>query len=107
MTIPDGIFKAYDGPGLYPEELDELGAERIGFALAQQLGARRLGVGMDPRPSSTSLLEAFAAGAAAAGAGTVDFGLVPTEMLYSGWPLATSTAAPWLPRRTTRRSTTG
>ena len=84
MTIPDGIFKAYDVRGLYPEELDELGAERIGFALAQQLGARRLGVGMDPRPSSTSLLEAFAAGAAAAGAETVDFGLVPTEMLYFG-----------------------
>ncbi len=84
MTIPDGIFKVYDVRGLYPEELDEIGAERIGFALAQQLRARRLGVGMDPRPSSISLLEAFAAGAAAAGAGTVDFGLVPTEMLYFG-----------------------
>jgi phosphomannomutase len=84
MTIPDGIFKAYDVRGLYPQELDEPAAERIGFALAQQLGARRLGVGMDPRPSSTSLLEAFAAGAAAAGAATVDFGLVPTEMLYFG-----------------------
>jgi phosphomannomutase len=39
---------------------------------------------MDPRPSSTGLLEAFAAGAAAAGAATGDFGLVPTEMLYFG-----------------------
>ena len=84
MTIPDGIFKAYDIRGLYPQELDEAAAERIGCALAQQLGASRLGAGMDPRPSSTGLLEAFAAGAAAAGASTVDFGLVPTEMLYFG-----------------------
>jgi len=84
MTIPDGIFKAYDVRGLYPQELDEAVAERIGCALAQQLGASRLGAGMDPRPSSTGLLEAFAAGAAAAGAATVDFGLVPTEMVYFG-----------------------
>ena len=84
MTIPDGIFKAYDIRGLYPQELDEAAAERIGCALAQQLGASRLGAGMDPRPSSVGLLEAFAAGAAAGGASTVDFGLVPTEMLYFG-----------------------
>jgi phosphomannomutase len=84
MTIPDGIFKAYDVRGLYPQELDEAAAERIGCALAQQLGAARLGAGMDPRPSSLGLLEAFASGAAAGGASTVDFGLVPTEMLYFG-----------------------
>jgi len=84
MTIPDGIFKAYDIRGLYPQELDEDAAERIGCALAQQLGATSVGAGMDPRPSSKGLLEAFAAGAAAGGAGTVDFGLVPTEMVYFG-----------------------
>jgi phosphomannomutase len=84
MTIPDGIFKAYDIRGLYPEELDEDVAERIGCALAQQLGATTVGAGMDPRPSSKGLLEAFAAGAAVGGAATVDFGLVPTEMVYFG-----------------------
>jgi phosphomannomutase len=84
MTIPDNIFKAYDVRGLYPQELDEAAAERIGCALAQQLRAATLGVGMDPRPSSTGLLNAFAAGAAAAGASTVEFGLVPTEMVYFG-----------------------
>ena len=84
MTIPDGIFKAYDVRGLYPQELDEAAAGRIGYALARQLGASRLGAGMDPRPSSAGLVQAFAAGAAAAGTGTVDFGLVPTEMLYFG-----------------------
>ncbi len=82
--IPDGIFKAYDVRGLCPQELNEDVAARLGYALAQQLGAATLGAGMDPRPSSHALLEAFAAGAAAGGAGIVDFGLVPTEMLYYG-----------------------
>jgi phosphomannomutase len=84
MTIPVGIFKAYDVRGLCPEEIDEPTAERIGCALTQQLGAASMGVGMDPRPSSPGLLEAFARGAAAAGASVVDFGAVPTEMLYYG-----------------------
>jgi phosphomannomutase len=84
MTLHSGIFKAYDVRGLYPDELDEAGAERIGFALARQLGAATLGVGMDPRPSSPGLLEAFASGAGRAGAAVTDIGTVPTEMLYFG-----------------------
>jgi phosphomannomutase len=82
--IADSIFKAYDVRGLYPQEIDEDTARVIGAALAEQLGAFVLGAGMDPRPSSRDLLDAFAAGAAAFGAATVDFGLVPTEMLYFG-----------------------
>lgn len=84
MMIPDSIFKAYDVRGLYPQELSEETAYIIGAALAQQLDASAFGAGMDPRPSSRGLLDAFAAGAAAAGATTADFGLVPTEMLYFG-----------------------
>lgn len=86
MTAPlaPGIFKAYDVRGLYPTELDDRVAERIGFALARQLEARTLGVGMDPRPSSPSLVEAFVVGARRAGADVTGFGLVATEMLYYG-----------------------
>jgi phosphomannomutase len=84
MAIPEAIFKAYDIRGLYPSEFSEETAERVGFALAQQLGAERLGLGRDPRLSSPGIAAAFAAGAAAAGALTVDFGMVPTEMLYYG-----------------------
>jgi phosphomannomutase len=84
MTIAPGAFKAYDVRGLYPQEIDEAGAELIGAALAAQLGARTLAAGADPRPSSPGLVLAFAKGAAAAGAETVDFGMVPTEMLYFG-----------------------
>jgi phosphomannomutase len=85
MGIDAGIFKAYDVRGLYPEQIDAGVAELIGRALAEQLGARRLGVGMDPRPSSPELAEAFAAGAAAGGAAEVErYGVVATEMVYFG-----------------------
>ena len=107
MTIPDGIFKAYDIRGLYPQELDEAAAERIGCALAQQLGASRLGAGMDPRPSSAGLLEAFAAGAAAGRRRRPSTSAsCPRRCSTSASPRAGSTAAPWSPPRTTRRSTT-
>jgi phosphomannomutase len=32
MTMDPAVFKAYDVRGLYPGELDEEGAERIGAA---------------------------------------------------------------------------
>ena len=44
MTIPMRIFKAYDRRRLYPEELDEAAAERIGCArraAARGCSARR------------------------------------------------------------------
>jgi phosphomannomutase len=84
MTISEGIFKAYDVRGLYPEEIDAGVAERIGAALVTQLGATRVAVGGDPRPSSPELAAAFAAGANGAGAAVVDFGAIATEMLYYG-----------------------
>jgi len=85
MGIDAGIFKAYDVRGLYPEQIDAGVAALIGRALTEQLGARRLAVGMDPRPSSPELAEAFAAGAAAGGAAEVErFGVVATEMVYFG-----------------------
>ena len=84
MSIADGIFKAYDVRGLYPDEVNAEVAGRIGAALVEQLGAGKVAVGHDPRLSSPELAGAFAAGAAAAGATVVDFGMVATEMLYFG-----------------------
>ncbi len=84
MSIDGSIFKAYDVRGTCPGQLDTRVAELIGRALTQQLGARTLAIGMDPRPSSPELGAAFAAGAASAGATIEDFGMVATEMLYFG-----------------------
>jgi phosphomannomutase len=84
MTVAEGIFKAYDVRGLYPQEIDAEVARRIGYSLTQQLGATSVGVGRDPRLSGPELQAAFTEGAVAAGARVVDFGMVATEMLYYG-----------------------
>ncbi len=84
MSIDGSIFKAYDVRGTCPGQLDARIARLIGRGLAEQLGARTLGVGMDPRPSSPELLAAFSAGAADAGATVESFGMVATEMVYFG-----------------------
>jgi phosphomannomutase len=76
------IFKAYDVRGVYPSELDEDAARRIGAAFVRFTKARRVAVGRDMRPSSPSLAEAFVEGAGAAGAAVADLGLVSTDALY-------------------------
>jgi phosphomannomutase len=76
------VFKAYDVRGLYPEELDEAGAEAIGRAYVEQFEPRRIAVGRDMRLSSPAMQAALMHGAAAAGADVLDLGLVGTEMVY-------------------------
>jgi phosphomannomutase len=76
------VFKAYDVRGIYPDELDEAGAEAIGRAYVEQFAPRRMAVGRDMRVSSPTVQEALMRGAVAAGADVVDLGLVGTEMLY-------------------------
>ncbi len=81
-TIDPGIFKAYDIRGVYPGQLDEDLARRIGRAFVAYLGARRIAVARDMRLSSPSLAAAFTDGALAQGADVVDFGMLGTDMLY-------------------------
>ena len=76
------IFKAYDIRGVYPSELDEAAANRIGHAFAAWTGASRLVMGRDMRSSSPALAGAFIEGASAAGAEVVDVGEVSTDALY-------------------------
>jgi phosphomannomutase len=78
----DAIFKAYDVRGLYPEELDEPLARRIGNAFAHFTGAQQLIVGRDMRPSSEPLSAAFIDGATLAGADVTDIGLCSTDVVY-------------------------
>ena len=78
----DAIFKAYDVRGLYPEEIDEALARRIGNAFAHFTGAQQLIVGRDMRPSSEPLSAAFIEGATLAGADVTDIGLCSTDVVY-------------------------
>jgi phosphomannomutase len=77
-----GIFKAYDIRGLYPTEIDEGTARRIGFAFARFLRGSRIVIGRDMRDSSLALSKAFADGALSAGTDVHDAGMATTPMLY-------------------------
>ena len=78
------IVKAYDVRGVVPDQLDERVAEAIGAAFAKVVGAAggAVVVGRDMRPSSPSLVAAFAAGVTSQGADVVDIGLASTDQLY-------------------------
>ncbi|MBI3099804.1 MAG: phosphomannomutase/phosphoglucomutase [Planctomycetes bacterium] len=77
-----GIFKAYDIRGVYPEEIDERVAARIGAAVTAFAGAKCVVVGRDVRASSPAVARAVAAGAVSAGADVLDIGTCTTPMSY-------------------------
>jgi phosphomannomutase len=78
----DQVFKAYDVRGVYPDQLDEELAERVGRAFVALTGAGTLAIGQDMRPSSKPMADALAAGAMAQGADVLRVGLCSTDMLY-------------------------
>jgi phosphomannomutase len=82
VALDPKVFKAYDVRGIYPDELDEEGAYRIGRAYAEAFEPRAIAVGRDMRLSSPALAEAVVRGALDAGADVVEVGMVGTEMLY-------------------------
>ncbi|GBD19384.1 Phosphomannomutase/phosphoglucomutase [bacterium HR27] len=76
------VFKAYDVRGVYPEELDEELAYRIGRAYALYLRPRHVVVGRDMRISSPALAEAIIRGLLDQGVDVTNVGLVSTDALY-------------------------
>src|SRR5688572_22751314 len=82
LSLNPGIFKAYDVRGTYPDEINEEGARAIGAAFVAYLKAGRIAVGRDMRLSSPSIAAAFIEGATSQGADVVDYGMIPTDMLY-------------------------
>lgn len=79
---PLTCFKAYDIRGRLGDELNEEIAYRIGRAFAQVLGARRVVLGRDVRPTSEALAGAVARGLMEAGVEVLDLGLSGTEETY-------------------------
>jgi phosphomannomutase len=88
------IFKAYDIRGLYPEQLDEEAAWKIGLATAKflrsllrgyergQANAQSLCVGRDMRTHSAPLLRALVEGMNSSGANVIDIGMIDTPQMY-------------------------
>ncbi len=94
MSDLDKVFKAYDIRGVYPTELDEDLAWRVGYAAGQflrsllsgydrgQASANRLVVGRDMRPHGEPLTQHLTEGVLASGLNCEDVGLVDTPMIY-------------------------
>jgi len=76
------IFKAYDIRGTYPDQIDETTARRVGEAVVQFLGAKRLVVGHDMRTMSVSICDALVDGITSQGCEVADIGLVSTPVIY-------------------------
>jgi len=76
------IFKAYDIRGIYPEQLNEEVAYRVGIAIADYLGAKDVVVARDMRNSSPCLKDKLVAGLLDRGLKVIDVGMVSTPMLY-------------------------
>ncbi|MBO4647229.1 MAG: phosphomannomutase/phosphoglucomutase [Lentisphaeria bacterium] len=77
-----GIFKAYDIRGVYPEQLNEATAEKIGRAIVEFLKAKTVVIGRDMRPHSVPLFHALVKGITEQGANVIDLGLCSTPMCY-------------------------
>jgi len=80
--MEEKIFKAYDIRGLYPQEIDELGAYKIASALCDFLKPKELVVGCDVRLSSPSLKKAAIKAIIDKGIKVIDVGEISTDMLY-------------------------
>ncbi|MBI4920093.1 hypothetical protein HY838_02300 [Candidatus Azambacteria bacterium] len=86
--VDSKIFRAYDIRGIYPDELDESAAYKIGRAFAVYLKENetekpeKIFVGNDARDSSSVLKRAFMEGAADGGFNVSDIGLATVDMVY-------------------------
>ncbi|WP_462331587.1 phosphohexomutase domain-containing protein [Schwartzia sp. (in: firmicutes)] len=82
MELSSKGFGAYDIRGIYPEEVNEELAYRVGRAFVQLFDAKKVAVGHDIRLSGPSISEALIRGLNEAGCDAVDIGQCGTEMIY-------------------------
>ncbi len=80
--LDEGIFKSYDIRGIYPETINEELTKKIGLAFVNLFNLKKVGVGRDGRISSKPLEKALIQGIKEAGAYTVEFDIISTDMIY-------------------------
>ncbi|MGR3220958.1 MAG: phosphomannomutase/phosphoglucomutase [Candidatus Anammoxibacter sp.] len=86
-NINVNIFKSYDIRGIFPDEINEDTAKKIGAAFAEFLkdqnsGVENIVVGRDMRLSSPAISDSLIDGIKSLGVNVIDIGLVSTEMTY-------------------------
>ena len=75
------IFKGYDIRGIYPDDLNEEIAYKIGKAFIAFTKVKEVAVGRDMRISSPKLFEALVKGITEQGANVIDMGMCTTPMV--------------------------
>jgi phosphomannomutase len=82
MDALDKIFKAYDIRGIYPIEINEDIAYKVGRGVAKFLKAGKIVIGRDNRLSSDSLFQALCDGVQDEGTDVLDIGITTTPIFY-------------------------
>ncbi len=82
MVNISGIFKAYDIRGIYPKQLNEEIAYKIGQGAAKFFKAKQIVVGRDMRLSSPSLSKALIKGITDSGKDVINIGFSSSPYFY-------------------------
>lgn len=82
MAVNTNGFGPYDIRGIYPRDVNEELAYRVGRVLPSLFGMKKVVVGHDIRLSSPSLQEALIRGLTESGCDVLDIGQCGTEMIY-------------------------
>jgi phosphomannomutase len=81
-TMNENIFRAYDIRGIYPRDLNEDTAYKIGFALSRKINEPKAVVAIDGRLSGPKIKRSLINGLIDNGVDVIDCGAIPTPMLY-------------------------
>jgi len=82
MNNLEKIFRVYDIRGIYPNEINEDMAYKIGRAVAKFLKSKEIVIGRDNRLSSELLSKSLCEGVQDEGVDVLDIGIVTTPMFY-------------------------
>lgn len=82
MQVTNKAFKAYDVRGVYPTEVNEEMAYRMGRIFSAMFAAETVVVGHDIRLSGRALVDALTEGLRHGGTRVIDIGQCGTEMIY-------------------------
>lgn len=82
MEVTNKGFKAYDVRGVYPIEVNEELAYRVGRIFSAMFAAETVVVGHDIRLSGRALVDALTEGLRHGGTKVIDIGQCGTEMIY-------------------------
>lgn len=80
----ESIFKAYDIRGEYGKDFDDDFAKKLGAVVAKHLGAKKLVIARDMRPSSDNLRKQIVEGITSVGCDVIDIGQTSTPLFYYG-----------------------